>query len=63
MTDARGPSTRRLLALAVLAGVALLATLARILAGDPSPWVLSQAAAFGLVLAILGQRLWVRRNR
>lgn len=62
MTDARGPSTRRLLAVAALVSVAFLVTLARVAAGERSPWVLTQAAAFGLMLVIVGQRLWVRRG-
>jgi hypothetical protein len=63
MADVREPSPRRLLAVAVLAGVALLATLARIVAGEESPWVLSMAGAFGVMLIIVGQQLWVRTRR
>lgn len=63
MTDVQTPSTRRLLALALLVGVALLATLARILVGERSPWVLSMALAFVVMLLVVGQQLWARDRR
>ncbi|MFC5367617.1 hypothetical protein [Salinirubrum litoreum] len=63
MADVRGPSTRRLVLVAVLVGAGLFSTLARILAGEQSPWVLSMAGAFGVMLLIVGQQLWVRTRR
>jgi hypothetical protein len=57
MADVREPSPRRLLAVSVLVGAGLLVTLSRIVAGEQSPWVLSMAGAFGVMLLIVGQRL------
>ena len=60
MGTVRDPSTRRLVFVVVLVGAGLLATLARILAGERSPGILSMAGAFGLMLLLVGQQLWVR---
>jgi hypothetical protein len=60
MGAVREPSTRRLILVVVLVGAGLLATLARIVAGERSPWVLSTAGAFGVMLLLVGQQLWVR---
>lgn len=62
MGDVREPSTRRLALVAALVGAGLLSTVARILSGERSPWVLSTAGAFGVMLLIVGQQLWQRRE-
>jgi hypothetical protein len=60
MADVRGPSTRRLVLLVVLAGAGLLSALARALGGDNGPLVLLQVVAFGSILAIIAPQLWRR---